>query len=477
MGRKKLGMFQIRFKLIDRVLLAGMSLLVIIAMVIFNAYTNNAEQNQIDFVQMVMEKSAINQRDQFESFVDEKIATLKALASYPEIYEMNLEEQTEFIRHRSVKFGFRHIFVMDMKGIGYYVEEGQVKNQYSETFFTNVKNNDVYITEPFYGEDGTTAIMTVCVSIYDTAGVKAGVLCGAVNLSTVQDVITGSEMLLQGDCFILDRSGDFVTKPNTGSIGGDESVFDKKNSEVSLIQQTFLWEDNRGGTIVLDGREYLAHVCYLPDYTWAIVQCIPMDVVVQQFENLTTLQSVLFVAIVALIACVVRIIYCWNRSINETYRDALTKCNNRAACSKMLAYLEKKKSGDITIVYMDLNKFKFVNDTYGHDKGDELLQIFSRALTDIFGKIGFVCRMGGDEFVVILLDCPEEEIKKTWQQLCERLTEESGRLDFEYMISSSYGYATRGKGESSSLETLMQLADERMYGYKQRLKKEGLTGI
>ena len=49
MRRKKLGMFQIRFKMLDRMLLAGMSLLVVVALLIFNAYTNNAEKNQIDF--------------------------------------------------------------------------------------------------------------------------------------------------------------------------------------------------------------------------------------------------------------------------------------------------------------------------------------------------------------------------------------------------------------------------------------------
>lgn len=466
MGRKKLGMFQIRFKVFDRVLLAGMSLLVIIAMFVFKTYANNAETNQIDFVQLVMEKTSLNQKDQFESFVDEKIRILRALASHPEIYRMNTAEQTSFIKNRSVKWGFRHIFIMDMEGTGYYPEEGVTRNQGGELFFTNVMNNDIYITEPFYAEDGT-AIMTACVTIYDTMREKVGVLCGAINLSSIQDVITGSEMLLGGDCFIVDRSGNFVTEPKRSNISSSASVFDMKKSDVSLIQQALLWEDHRGGAMVLEGKDYLAHVCYLPDYTWAIVQCTPMEEVVKQFDNLTTLQTVLFAAITALILCVLRIIYCWNKSVNETYKDALTGCNNRAACKKMLAYLEKKKSGDIAIVYMDLNRFKYVNDTYGHDKGDVLLKIFSRELADTFGKIGFACRVGGDEFVTILLNSSEEEIEGTWKRLCERLKAESTKLEFDYEISSSYGWAVRKKGEEGSLEALMQLADERMYEYKQ----------
>lgn len=471
MGRKKLGMFQIRFKVMDRLLLVGILVLVIVTMVLFGAFATKAEKNQVDFVQMMMEKTSLYQREQFESFINDRINTLKVLATYPEIYEMDKERQSEFIRYRSGSFGFRHIFVMDMQGMGFYIEEGIVRNQGWERFFTDVKDNEIYITEPFYGEDGTTAIMTACVSIYDENGTKVGALCGAINLRAVQEVITNNEMLLGDDCFIVDKSGAFVTPPSSAYIGGDVSMYDRKNSEMSLIQQAFLWEDHRGGIVVIDGREYVAHVCYLPDYTWAIVHCTPMEEIVKQYDNLSILQKVLIAAIAVLVFCIARIIYCWYISINETYKDALTGLNNRAACSKMLSYLEKKQEA-VSIFFMDLNKFKFVNDTYGHEKGDVLLKIFSASLMETFGKIGFVCRMGGDEFVTILLNSSESEISAVWQQLCERLAAENSKLDFDYVISSSYGVATRQKGEQVSLEELMQLADERMYEYKQAHKME-----
>ncbi|MBQ8632628.1 MAG: diguanylate cyclase [Lachnospiraceae bacterium] len=469
MKRKKLGMFQIRFKMIDRALLAAMLLLIAVTMVVFHKYTDNAEQNQIDFVRLVMEKNAVNQAGQFETFVDEKIRVLKAMASYPEIYKMDKDQQSAFIKNRSAKWGFRHVFVVDTDGYGFYPEEALTRYQGGEVFFSNIMNNDVYITEPFYADDGT-AIMTACVSVFDAANKKVGVLCGAINLKTVQEVITSNEMLLEGDSFLLDRSGNFVTSPQSGNIRSDASVYDFKKSDVSLIKQAILWEDNRGGVLTLEGVEYLAHAYYLPDYPWTIVQCTPMDEVVRQFENLTVLQAVLLLAVAALIFCIIRIIFCWNKSVNETYTDALTGCNNRFACTKMLAYLEKKKQGDISIVFFDLNKFKQVNDTYGHDKGDLLLKIFSKSLRETFGKIGFVCRVGGDEFVTILRNSSETEMETAWAKLCEKLREESKTLDFTYEITSSYGYATRKKGETGSLEELMKLADERMYQYKHETK-------
>lgn len=469
MRRKKLGMFQIRFRTIDRILLVGVLLLVIVTMVIFHAYTDNAKQNHVDFVQLVMEKNAVNRAKQFDTFVEEKIRVLEAMAGYPEIYRMDKDMQSAFIKNHSAKWGFRHIFIMDTAGYGFYPEEALTRYQGNEIFYANVMNNDIYIAEPFHADDGT-AIMTVCVSVRDGMNKKTGVLCGAVNLKVLQGVMTDSEMLLDGDSFLLDRDGNFVSKPKNGKIRSDSSVFDFKKSEVSLLKQAILWEDSRNGVIILEGEEYLAHACYLPDYTWTIVQCTPMDEVVKQFDNLNTLQAILLAAIAALTFCIIRIIFCWSRSLRETYIDALTGCNNRLACSKMLSYLEKQNHDDISIVFFDLNKFKQVNDTFGHDKGDLLLKIFSKALGETFGRYGFACRVGGDEFTAILLNSSEEEIEAVWKKLCERLREESGTLEFDYEIVSSYGYATRKRGEEGSLEALMQLADERMYKYKNETK-------
>ena len=166
-----------------------------------------------------------------------------------------------------------------------------------------------------------------------------------------------------------------------------------------------------------------------------------------------------------------RIIYQWNKSNTKIYTDTLTKCNSRAACFDLLDSLEDTKKWAITIVYMDLNRFKYVNDTFGHEKGDELLCIFSAALEETFGKIGFVGRMGGDEFVVILLDTDEAMLKEIWAQLEGILIEKSKLLDFDYEIKSAYGFATREKGSKESLEAIMQQADINMYEYKKQMKQ------
>ena len=116
---------------------------------------------------------------------------------------------------------------------------------------------------------------------------------------------------------------------------------------------------------------------------------------------------------------------------------------------------------------MCYNKFKYVNDTYGHEVGDKVLCVYSKSLMKIFGRIGFVGRMGGDEFMVILAGVKKDVALKLCQKLESILVEDSKQLDFDYTISTSYGIATRLKGSYTPIEDLMVEADERMYNFKE----------
>lgn len=133
----------------------------------------------------------------------------------------------------------------------------------------------------------------------------------------------------------------------------------------------------------------------------------------------------------------------------------------------LIAKLEHSGKNQVTICYMDLNKFKSMNDTYGHDMGDKVLCIFSKVLMEVFNKKGYVGRMGGDEFMVILLNTKEEEVLELCHEIERLLKIKSEKLEFEYSISTSYGYATRLKGEKESLQNIINKADENMYRFKE----------
>ena len=461
----------IKLNILDRILISIASVLIIIVLLIFNIYTDSVQKNQLELIGLVMEKMSVNQKTQFESFIDDKIKLMQTLVTYPEVYEMKDWQQKQFLGTKAKAFGFRHMFVVDTEGDGYYFSEGTHRDHSGEAFFTNIMQNDVYLTEPFYSDYSST-VMTVCVSIYNTLDEKVGVLCGAISLESIQDLITDNEVILNGKCFIIDKAGNYMTSDNSADVDGKVSIYEHPNSDVSLVAEAFTYETDMGGTIVYKGEEYLAHVTYLPDYKWGIVQMIPMTEITQRFDFMSSVQLALIFLVAGLLLCVVRIVYCWNKSDKKIYTDVLTQCNSRAACLSILESLEEQRKMSISIVYMDLNKFKYVNDTFGHDKGDELLRIFGQTLNSIFGKIGFVGRMGGDEFIAILANVSDKRIDELCKEVEKMLWEKSKTLDFPYVISSSYGYATRKKGQMESLDLILQKADERMYAYKASQKSE-----
>lgn len=458
-------MQKLNLHMFDRCLIAGVSLLIIGVLLLFKFYTYQAQEKQIELVQNVMQKMSESQQIQFESYVDEKVRILQTLAAYPEIYEMHQKKQKEFIEGKSNGLGFSHIFIMDMQGVGYYIDERVYRDQHKEPFFENIMQNDVYITEPFYKENGIT-IITACVSIYNEQQEKVGVLCGTIDVKEIQQLIEKNEMILDGKSFIVDKEGTFITEPHMQEIDEQTSLYTLENTDSALIREAFAEKENVAGTMLLAGEEYQVDICYLENYKWLIVQSIPVANIVERFEVMSLLQYVLDFLAMTLIFCIIRIIFCWKKSDKKMYTDALTKCNSRAACIRVMEQLENKRTHDITIAYMDLNKFKYVNDTFGHDKGDELLCIFSSVLMKIFGSIGFVGRMGGDEFIAMFMDISEAEIEAKWQEIENELKEQSKTLEFSYVITSSYGYATRQKGEEKTLEVVMQEADEKMYAYK-----------
>lgn len=455
----------LKLNILDRCLVLVVSLLILVVLIVFHTYTHNAKESQQDLIRMVMEKMSINQKTQFERYIDDKIQILEALVTYPEVYRMQDEEQKEFLGQKAKAMGFQHFFVVNADGIGYYIDEGIHRNQSKEPFFYSIMQNEVFVTEPFKMNTSTT-IMTACVSIYDGQGEKVGVLCGAINLDNIQLLIQNNEMILNGDCFVLDRSGNFITPQKKLDTPAILSIYNTADSELSLIKSSFRDQKDLEGTIRMHGVEYQAYLTYLQDYNWVIVQCVPVSEITQRFENMTYLQMMLVVLASALIFCIIRIVYCWKKSDKKIYTDSLTKGNNRAACLSLLDSLEKKRNWDIAIIYMDLNRFKYVNDTFGHDKGDELIRIFARTLQKVFGEIGFAGRMGGDEFIAILREFSDAEILKLCQRVEEILAEESKGIEFSYTMSSSYGIAIRKKGQSQSLQEILQKADEKMYEYK-----------
>ena len=169
-------------KPVDAIILVVVFVMFVVLTIGVSVGTYSYKENQVLLIKDCMNIFSDNQKVQFQQFVDSKVAVLEGLAQYPDIYKMDETMQKEFIKGRSEKLGFHHIFIMRDDGTGYYIDEGVIREQGEEPFYQSVMENEVYITEPFYSSEHIT--MTVSVTIRDKYKQKVGALCGAFGMYT-----------------------------------------------------------------------------------------------------------------------------------------------------------------------------------------------------------------------------------------------------------------------------------------------------
>ena len=155
------------------------------------------------------------------------------------------------------------------------------------------------------------------------------------------------------------------------------------------------------------------------------------------------------------------------------YADNLTGLPNRASCDKK--FLEINNSDkNYCILSLDLNGLKEVNDNAGHPAGDRLLKSFAEALSGTFSDIGFCCRTGGDEFLVLMEDVGKDLIDERLKALKKKL-DELDKKDPEINHSVSYGYAFNSEVTEENTHSVFILADKRMYEFKRRYYSHMMT--
>lgn len=154
--------------------------------------------------------------------------------------------------------------------------------------------------------------------------------------------------------------------------------------------------------------------------------------------------------------------------IKSAYTDELTQLHNRRYCMEYMNKLKEERSFKYTVICFDLNNLKFVNDTYGHAKGDVLIRSAAEVIAETFESLGVVARVGGDEFTAVIGTAEEEKLASLMEQFQQNI-DRKNRAVKDLNMSIAYGYAS-GSQSDSDIEKVYQIADDRMYEKKKQMK-------
>jgi diguanylate cyclase (GGDEF)-like protein len=146
--------------------------------------------------------------------------------------------------------------------------------------------------------------------------------------------------------------------------------------------------------------------------------------------------------------------------------DELTRISNRRGfillAQKAITYCHEMEQ-PYALTYLDLNRFKRINDEFGHLEGDKVLQRFAQLMLDNFREFDICARIGGDEFVVFLSGASQRQAETVIRRFQNAVDEDNQKTERGYHINFSIGVVSAQPSEEKSIESLLSDADQQMY--------------
>jgi diguanylate cyclase (GGDEF)-like protein len=181
----------------------------------------------------------------------------------------------------------------------------------------------------------------------------------------------------------------------------------------------------------------------------------------------------------AIISIIIAVLAVVNKASNDRIKffaeiDTMTGAlNRRAGINKLEEIFNKSKQyrEKISICFIDINGLKDVNDTLGHNAGDELIKTSMDILKKSIRDMDFIIRLGGDEFLIVFPKTESTYAEEVWNKAVigfDKINSEDNR---EYLISISHGIAEYTPQAKNYLDELISEADKKMYDEKKEIKK------
>ena len=360
-------------------------------------------------------------------------------------------------------FGYQMVFSVSDASKAYYTYDGidkhiDVENDKHDIWYKMFLKEGKHYELNVDTDEANNRKLSVFVNteICDDDGSFLGVCGVGVEMKNLQKLLKNYEKNYNVKVDLVDK---------TGLIQVDS---DDERIEKDYIDNSYFKNVSSDDFFYEEGSDSSRMTRYMDDLGWYLVveDCVPnkIDVV-----GVVTPSVIIFVLGLVMMGIVFFVISLRERKIAKelikrrriSITDDMTGLFNRyayeEACKKIL---KDELVSQMTVIMMDVNGLKTVNDTYGHMAGDELIIGAAKCIQSTIGKYGKVYRTGGDEFVA-LIKCTESQMKDTLETL-EHITRKwSGEYQSELSISK--GIVVCGDYKEMTFDDMKKLADKFMY--------------
>ena len=155
-----------------------------------------------------------------------------------------------------------------------------------------------------------------------------------------------------------------------------------------------------------------------------------------------------------------------NRIQYLSYHDGLTGVHNRRYFQEQINKMERLQKDNLSVIVADINNLKYINDSFGHSKGDEYIKKAAKILSSELRKNDIIARIGGDEFAILLPESSSQDCRK----IIRRFKKKIAKQNHQY-FSIAFGFAS-DRSNFDDLELMISKADKKMYNSKKKMKTE-----
>lgn len=444
----------------------------------FGAVQRNIEQN----VRQTVTANIDRQSAAFSSNITVHYQYLEGFAAYlGAIGELRSENTMTLMREVCAKSGLERIALIDPDGMAHY-SSGEVKNVAERDYFKQAMKGERCLSDPLESAiDGETRVI-LSVPVYHN-GEIVGVLGGSYDVGALSHMLFEDMYGGTGYSLIVTSAGEIVAYDGTSEyrkIQPDDNVFSYYQQMTFLEGDTFEkmqndFADRVSGSVKMKKSGDVRYLSYSPiDINdWTMCYIVPEKTAEAPYRKITQYETLLMgmvlIGMGVLLANIFRMMTKRQKELEQAAQvDALTGLLNKRSTEVAIdRWLAEKHGKKQSFIMLDVDKFKEINDRYGHASGDAALRLVGQTLVRFFREDDIVGRIGGDEFVVLMKQVNstrDAELKA--EALCAlfRSLHPDGCPD-EVHLSCSIGLAEVPEHGSSYME-LYRNADQALYESK-----------
>ena len=385
--------------------------------------------------------------------------------------ENDITKITRYLKEIQDKYETVTSFFISDKTSLYYHTIGILKKISKESWrdewyfkILDLENNyDINIDYDMANNDEITVFVNY--KVYDYSHNLIGVTGVGLTLNKIQKLIESYSDKYQCDVFFTDETGNITLSTgdsykNTNSIINISGLAEHSDIIFKQSQTNFLYKNDKK-----INKHFFSR--YIPEFKWYLI------VEKEEGEYFKKLRYSLFINL--LISTVLAlIIFYFTYNLVTLFQenlekiathDQLTSVYNRRGFTMIfeesLHELERLID-NISLIIIDIDNFKTINDTWGHAAGDMVLKNITKSITDNIRNSDIVCRWGGDEFLILLKNCRTENLLKISENIREGvMTSPTVYKDIKINTTVTLGIATFRENED--LDELVDRADKALY--------------